>query len=60
MFGKLIPISIHKDIRAQRDEWKKTAQEAITQNTKLLESAHIADTTFKALKTVASKETEVS
>lgn len=58
MLGKVVPISIHKDVREQRDEWKKTAEEALKQNTVLLETAHTANATFKALKAVATQEPE--
>lgn len=58
MLGKLVPISIHKDVRQQRDEWKRTAEEALKQNTVLLETAHTANATFKALKAVATQEPE--
>lgn len=60
LFGILVPLRTHRDVIKQRDTWQRTAEEALKQNTKLLESAHIADTTFKALKNVADKETEVS
>lgn len=59
-FGKLVPQRFHNDVRAQRDEWKKTAEEALKQNTVLLETAHTANATFKALKNVAEKEHETS
>jgi len=60
IFGVLVPLRTHRDVIRQRNEWQKTAQEALRQNTKLLESAHIADTTFRALRDVAGKETESS
>jgi hypothetical protein len=56
LFGKLVPLSTHNDVRQQRDEWKKAAEEALKQNTKLLESSRVADDTFRALKQVAQKE----
>lgn len=58
MFGKIVPISVHKDVRQQRDEWKRTAEEALKQNTVLLETAHTANATFKAIKAVATQEPE--
>lgn len=58
LFGRLIPKPTHDDVRQQRDEWKKTAEEALKQNTKLLESSRVADDTFRALREVAQRETE--
>lgn len=58
LFGRLVPLSVHNDVRRQRDEWKKTAEEALAQNSKLLESSRVADDTFRALRQVAQRETE--
>lgn len=60
LFGKLIPLSTHHDVRQQRDEWKKTAEEALAQNSKLLESSRVADATFRALREVAQRENETT
>lgn len=60
LFGRLIPKTTHDDVRAQRDEYQKALNEALRQNTKLLESSRVADATFKALKDVAEKESEAS
>jgi hypothetical protein len=57
-FGKLVPARFYRDVTKQRDEWKKTAEEALKQNTVLLETAHTANATFKALKSVATQEPE--
>lgn len=59
-FGKLIPLNMYRELKEQRDEWKKAANEALRQNTVLLETARTANATFKALKDVAEKESEVS
>lgn len=56
--GVLVPIRFYREIKSQRDEWKKTAEEALKQNTVLLETAHTANATFKALKAVATQESE--
>lgn len=58
MFGVLVPVRFYRDIKQQRDEWQRTATEALRQNTKLLESAHVADTTFSALKSVVENEAD--
>jgi len=60
IFGRLVPIIFYNDMRKQRDEWKKTAEEALKQNSVLLESNRVADATFKALKRVAQGETEIT
>jgi hypothetical protein len=57
-FGRLVPLRFHRDVIKQRDEWRKTAEEALRQNTVLLETAHTANATFKALKSVATEEPE--
>lgn len=56
LFGRLIPLYVYRELRAERDEWKNTAKEALKQNTVLLETAHTADATFKAIKAVATQE----
>ena len=58
LVGRLIPKPTYDDVRAQRDEWKKVAEEALAQNSKLLESSRVADDTFRALRQVAQRETE--
>lgn len=58
--GLLVPVRFYREMKDQRDTWMASAQELTKQNTKLLESSHVADATFKALKNVATKETEVS
>lgn len=58
LFGKLIPLNTHNDVRQQRDEYKKALDEALSQNSKLLESSRVADDTFRALRQVAQRETE--
>lgn len=58
IIGRLIPKPTHDDVRRQRDEWKKVAEEALAQNSKLLESSRVADDTFRALRQVAQRETE--
>lgn len=58
--GVLVPVRFYREMKDQRDTWMASAQELTKQNTKLLESSHVADATFKALKNVATKETEVS
>ena len=60
LFGKLIPLNIHTDVRQQRDEWKKAAEEALAQNSQLLESSRVADATFRALREVAQRENETT
>jgi hypothetical protein len=57
-FGRVVAKWVVDDIRKQRDEWQKTAQEALRQNALLLESAKAADATFKALQHVAKEETK--
>ena len=59
-FGKLIPLNMYRELKEQRDEWRNAANEAIKQNTVLLETAHTANATFKALKDVAEREPEAS
>jgi len=58
VLGRLIPKITYDDVRRQRDEWKKIAEEALAQNTKLLESSRVADDTFRALRRVAQRESE--
>jgi hypothetical protein len=58
VLGRLIPKITYDDVRRQRDEWKKVAEEALAQNSKLLESSRVADDTFRALRQVAQRETE--
>lgn len=58
LFGRLVPLIFYNDVRKQRDEWKLTAQEALRQNTILLESTRVANATFHALKKVATQEEE--
>lgn len=58
--GVLVPVRFYREMKDQRDTWMATAQELTKQNAKLLESSRVADATFKALQTVATKETEVS
>lgn len=58
VLGRLIPKITYDDVRQQRDEWKKVAEEALAQNSKLLESSRVADDTFRALRQVAQRETE--
>lgn len=58
--GVLVPVRFYRELKEQRDAWMQSAKELTQQNTKLLESSHVADATFKALKDVATKETEVS
>lgn len=58
VLGRLIPKITYDDVRRQRDEWKKVAEEALKQNSKLLESSRVADDTFRALKLIAQKENE--
>lgn len=58
VLGRLIPKITYDDVRKQRDEWKRVAEEALAQNSKLLESSRVADDTFRALRQVAQRETE--
>ena len=58
--GLLVPVRFYREMKQQRDTWMQSANELLRQNSKLLESAHVADATFKALKDVATKETEIS
>lgn len=58
--GVLVPVRFYREMKQQRDTWMQSANELMRQNGKLLESAHVADATFKALKDVAIKETEKS
>lgn len=58
VLGRLIPKITYDDVRRQRDEWKKVAEEALAQNSKLLESSRVADDTFRALRQVAQRESE--
>lgn len=58
--GVLVPVRFYREMKEQRDTWQASANELLRQNGKLLESARVADGTFKALKDVATKETEVS
>ena len=58
VLGRLIPKITYDDVRRQRDEWKKVAEEALAQNSKLLESSRVADDTFRALRQVAQRDSE--
>jgi hypothetical protein len=58
VLGRLIPKITYDDVRKQRDEWKKVAEEALAQNSKLLESSRVADDTFRALRQVAQRDSE--
>lgn len=60
LVGRLIPKQTHDDVRQQRDEWKKVAEEALAQNSQLLESSRVADATFRALREVAQRENETT
>lgn len=47
--GYLVPRSVLNDVKADRDYWRSTAQEAAKQNGQLLESARVTEALMRAI-----------